>query len=58
MFRLFHDFGILPNVGGYNNQDPFVMDLLLSLHEVAKSKETIDAREFEARLAGVKIGAY
>lgn len=55
-FRIAHAFNVLPRPGGIDQQDPITLDIILGLHDMFTVHRELTDKEFQARIAGVKIG--
>ncbi|MBW8002624.1 MAG: hypothetical protein FVQ80_11485 [Planctomycetes bacterium] len=59
IFRVFlaaRAFGVLPRPGGSDQQDPFLLDVLVVLNEMFDRKESLDAREFYVKMSARMVG--
>lgn len=50
-------FGVLPRPGGIDQQDPYLLDILVVLNEMFDRKENLDNREFHIKMSARMLGA-
>lgn len=55
-FRVAKSIGALPRTGGIDNQDPYTLEILLLLLEIAESKDIMSDRQFSIDMAKAARG--
>ena len=56
VFQAARAFKVLPRLGGVDQQDPFVMDVLVVLNEMFDRKTDLDNKEFQVKMSARMIG--